>query len=119
MAGSGTPAGRLPGRLRLLHGRVDHLAERAQRLRHALVRRGGYHHRGHLCGALEARLLVLQLFRRHRVGLVEGDDFRLVGKALTIGHEFLAYGLVGLASMLAGAVDEMQEYAATLDMAKE
>ena len=54
-----------------------------------------------------------------RVGLVERDDLRLVGEAVAVGLELGAHGLVGLAGVLAGAVDEMQQHAAALDMAEE
>src|SRR6266702_368576 len=72
-----------------------------------------------LGGALEPRGLLLELLGRQRVGLVERDDFGFVREPVAIGFELPAHGLVGLARMLAGAVDEMQQDAAALDMAEE
>ncbi len=86
---------------------------------HALAGRRRNHQRRLLRRALEPRHLLLQLLRRHRVGLVERHDLRLVGEPFAIGVELRPHGLVGLARMLAGAVDQMQQHAAALDMAEE
>ena len=69
--------------------------------------------------ALEARLLLAKLLGRQRIGLVERDDLRLVGEIVAVGHEFLTHGLVGLPGMLAGAVDEVEQHPAALDMAEK
>ena len=97
----------------------DRCRHRAQHLRHALAGRGRHDQRRLLGGALEPRDLLLDLLRRQRVRLVERDDLGLVGEAVAIGFELGAHGLVGLAGVLAGAVDEMQQHAAALDMAEE
>ena len=82
-------------------------------------RRAGQHQRRFLRGALQPRDLLLELLGRERVGLAERDDLRLVGEAMAIGLELVAHGLVVLAGVLAGAVDEMQQHTAALDMAEE
>ena len=51
--------------------------------------------------------------------LVSATISGLSVEALAIGVEFGAHGLVVLAGMLAGAVDQMQQHAAALDMAEE
>src|SRR5579871_3204361 len=95
---------------------VDGIAERPQRFRDALAGCGRQHQRRLLRGALKPRLLLLEVFWRQGVGLVEGDDLTLAGEAVTIGNELVAHGLVRLARMLAGAVDQMQQHAAALDV---
>ena len=54
-----------------------------------------------------------------RIDLVQCDDLDLVGELSVIGLELGAHGLVGLAGMLAGRIDQMQQHAAALDMAEE
>ena len=51
--------------------------------------------------------------------LVSATISGLSVKSLAIGLELGAHGLVGLAGMLAGAVDQMQQHAAALDVAEE
>src|SRR5258705_183916 len=70
-------------------------------------------------GALQPSDLRLDLVRRHRVGLVEGEDFGLGGEHRPIGIELGAHGLVGLARMLAGSVDQMQQDPAAFHVAEE
>ena len=55
----------------------------------------------------------------NRVDLVQRDDLDLVGEMSLIGFELGAHRLVGLAGVLAGRVDQMQQHAAALDMAEE
>src|SRR5215213_2973406 len=98
---------------------VDHLDEPAQHLGHADMRGGGNNQRRFLGGALEPRDLLLELLGRERVRLAERHDLRLVGQAVTVSFKLVAHGLVILAGMLAGAVDEMQQHAAALHMTEE
>src|SRR5215472_11986604 len=69
--------------------------------------------------ALQAVLLLLQLARIDRVDLVQRDDLDLLGELAAIGLELAAHGLVGLAGMLAGRIDQMQQHAAALDVTEE
>src|SRR5260221_1815417 len=100
------------------HG-IDRIAERAQHFRHPLLRHRRHYQRGRLRGTFEPGHLFLQLLRHQGVGLVEGNDLPLVSKTMAIGYQLVAHGFVSLAGMFAGAVDEMQEYAAALHMAKK
>ena len=70
-------------------------------------------------GFFERSPLSRQRRFRDRVGLVERDDLRLVLKAVAIGFELAADGLVGLGDLALGAVDEMQDGAAAFGMAEE
>ena len=67
----------------------------------------------------QPRELLLQLLRRQRIRLVERDDLDLVGEAIAVSFEFVAHRLVGFARVFAGAVDDVQQHAAALDMAEE
>src|SRR5262245_57626123 len=98
---------------------VDHLDEAAQDLRHTQLRSSRDNQRRLLCGALQPCNLLLELFGRERVCLAERDDLRFLGEAVAVGLELAAHRLVVLAGMLAGAVNEMQQHAAALDMAEE
>src|SRR5262249_59820354 len=69
--------------------------------------------------AFEPGTLLLQLFRRQRVSLVQRHDFGLFTEPLAIGLKFRADGLVDFSRVLGGAVDKMQEHAAALDMPEE
>jgi hypothetical protein len=100
-------------------GLVDDADERAQDFRHALSGCSGHDERRLSGGTPEPRCLFLQLLRAERIGLVERHDFRLFGKPLAVGFEFAAHDLVSLSGVVAGAVDEMQQHAAALDMAEE
>src|SRR5262245_2489096 len=111
---------RRPRRLLVVWPRlVDLLDQRAQHLRHARAGRSRDHERRAPGRALEAGDLLFQRFRRERIGFVERDHFGFLCEAAAIGLELRPHGLVGLAGMLAGAVDEMQEDAAALDMTEE
>ena len=70
-------------------------------------------------GALQPRHLLLDGFRRQRVDLDSATISGLSARPLAIGFELGAHGLVGLAGVLAGAVDQMQQHAAALDVAEE
>jgi hypothetical protein len=72
-----------------------------------------------LARPLEPGHLLLDLLRRHRVDLGERHDFGLVGQAVIIGYELGPHGLVGLAGVLAGAVDQVQQHPAAFDVAEE
>ena len=99
---------------------VDHCQQRAQRLGHALPRRRRRCTSGVFFAARFSRATCcLSCSGVERVGLVERDDLGLVGQAVAIGFELGAHGLVGLAGVLAGAVDQMQQHAAALDVAEE
>ncbi len=63
--------------------------------------------------------MLLDPLRGQRVGLAQRDDLGLAGKLVTIGFELVADGPVRLARVLAGAVDEMEQHAAALDVAEE
>ena len=54
-----------------------------------------------------------------RVDLRQRDDLGLVVEPLAVGVELGAHGLVVFAGVLAGAVDQMQQHAAALDVAEE
>ena len=61
-----------------------------------------------LCGALDARDLLLDLLSRERIGFIEHNDFRLFGEAMTVGRQLGAHGSIGGAGIFAGTIDEMQ-----------
>ena len=70
-------------------------------------------------GAFQPLHLLFQCFRVDGVDLGQGDDFNLVFKTLSIGRQFPAHDLVRFAGVIAGGIDEMQQHAAALDMAKK
>ena len=96
------------------------LEQRAQDFVHVL-RRVARGKRAAACASprASAARLLLQRLGIDRVDLGQRDDLGLFGKAGAIGFELVAHGLVGLAGMLAAGVDEMQQHAATLDMAEK
>ena len=100
-------------------GGIDDAQERLQHIIDALAGHRRQHVGGLLRGALETGQLLLQGFGIERIGLRQGDDLRLLVQAVTIGLQFLADDLIGLAGMLARPLDEVQENAAALDMAEE
>ena len=59
---------------------IDHLQQRAQRRGHAGAGRRRNDQRRLPGRALEPRGLLLQLFRRQRIGFVERHDFRLLAQ---------------------------------------
>ena len=98
---------------------------RAPAARHRARRRrpgaGGardLHHLG-LAGFLQRLGLGLDLVGVERVDLVEDDDLGLFGQLLVIGGELAADGLVGARHVLLGAVDQVDQHGAALDMAEE
>ena len=99
---------------------IDHGKERLQHLLHALSGGGGDHIRRSASQARFSRCeLLLQRVLVEGIGLREGDDLGLLGKAVAIGLDLVANGLVGLARILAGALDQVQQHAAALHMAQE
>src|SRR5271166_509515 len=71
------------------------------------------------CGA--PQLPELQVCRPgiERVGLVEPDDLRLFGKAVTVEIELLADRAIGAGDILEGAVDQVEDHRAALDMTEK
>src|SRR5690606_41188219 len=100
-------------------GGVDLGEQRPQRRLHPFARGRGEHERRAARRALEAGELLLARLRIERVRLRQRHDLRLLGKAVAVGFELAAHDLVGLAGVLAGALDEVQQHAAALDMAEE
>ena len=105
--------------LQRYRGFADHLDQRLERFRHAFAGRGREQQRRLLRRALQAVALLLQFVRRNRVDLVQRHDLDLVGEMALIGLELGSHRLVGLAGMLAGRIDQMQQHAAALDMAEK
>src|SRR6202023_3177948 len=100
-------------------GLVDHFQQGAQHLGDAVAADGRDHEWRFFRRALEPRDLLFDLVGAHGVGLVERQYFRFLRQAVTVGGEFRAHRLVSDARVLAGAVDQMQQYTAALDMAEE
>ncbi len=100
--------------------RLDRRIHRAQQFRQPGAGDAGH---GHDRCALRGPLQRLQLFRHlgriDRVDLVEADDFRLVGKAGAIPGELGADRAVGGDGVVLGAVDQVQDHGAALDMAEK
>src|SRR6202044_987045 len=99
--------------------RFDHFQQGAQHFGDAIAADGGDHKRRLLRRALQSRDLLFDLVGAHGIGLAQRQDLRLVRQALAVGTKLRAHGLVGFAGIFAGAVDEMQKHATTLDMAEE
>ena len=116
---AGRPRSQLLRCFRNIRQDINRLAKGAQHFRHALVRHRRHYQWGCLRGTFEPGHLFLQLLRHQGVGFVEGNDLPLVGKTLAIGYQLVAHRFVGLAGMLAGALDELQESAAALHVAKK
>src|ERR1700684_1037699 len=87
--------------------RFDHLPQCAQYLGDAGAADGGDHERRLFRRALQSGGLLFDLVGAHGVGLAQRNDLRLVRQAVTVGGKFRAHGLIRLARILAGAVDEM------------
>src|SRR5580704_5580724 len=100
-------------------GLVDHLQQGAQHLGDTVAADGRDHEWRLFRRALEPRDLLFDLVGAHGIGLVERQYFRLLRQAVAIGGKLRTHRLVSDARVLAGAVDQMQQYTATLDMAKE
>src|ERR1700723_51074 len=60
-----------------------------------------------------------RLLGAERIGLVQHDNLRLVDKLVTVSFDLGAHRLVSLASILAGAIDQMQKHAAAFDVAEK
>ena len=100
-------------------GFIDDLEQRAQRVPYAVAAHGGNDERRFLGRTFEPRHLLLDLGRGHGVGFVQRHDLRLLRQLVAIGDKFAAHGFVGRAGVSGGAIDEMQQYAATFDVAEE
>src|ERR1700753_568954 len=98
---------------------TDHLDQRAQRLPDAVAGRARHQQGRFPGGAFQPVALLLQLIRFDRVDLVQRHDLDLVGELAFTALELGPHGLVGLAGMLAGRVDQMQQHPAALDMAEK
>ena len=55
----------------------------------------------------------------HGIGLVQSDDFGLFGQTTAVGRHFAADGAPGFDHVPGGAVDQVQQDGAALDMAEE
>ena len=66
-----------------------------------------------------ARHFALDRLGIERVDLVEPDDLRLLGKAVTVKCELVADRAVGAGDVVEGAVDQMKDHCAALDMAEK
>src|ERR1700730_17206074 len=100
-------------------GLVDHLQQGAQHLGDAVAADGRNHEWSRFRRALEPRDLLFDLVGAHGIGLVERQYFRFLRQAVAIGGTLRAHRLVSATRVLAGAVNQMQQYAAALDMAEE
>src|SRR6476659_5698961 len=98
---------------------VDDFEERPLGLDHALTGLRRQQQRRLLAGALQPRSLLLDDLRGESIDLGQRYDLVLILKPLAVGFELGSHGLVGLAGMLTGAVDEMQQHAAALDVSEE
>src|SRR5215204_3457195 len=117
---SGMPGGRIGGRrLGSALALIDYPDQRPQRLHHALAARRRQHQRRALGGAAQAFLLPLQALGIERVRLGQRHHLRLLREPMAIRCKFAAYRLVGVASVLAGAVDQVQQHPAALGVAEE
>src|SRR5207237_2316984 len=63
--------------------------------------------------------LLLDFRRGDRIGLVKADDLGFADEAVTVTGELVADRAVGADDILFGAVDQMQDYGAALDMAEK
>src|SRR5439155_1009118 len=81
--------------------------------------RGGEQKRRLLRGAFQTVALLLQFVRRNRVDLVQRHDLDLVGEMSLISLKFGPHRLVGLAGVLAGRIDQVQQHAAALDVTEK
>src|ERR1051326_3703235 len=70
-------------------------------------------------GAGERPTFLLHRFRIDRVDLVEADDLRLGGEAVTVTGKLVPDRAVGADDILLGAVNQMQDHRAALDMAEK
>src|SRR5207249_3027117 len=93
--------------------------ERAQRLLDADAAHRGDDERLFSRRPLEPRRLLFEQLRREPVGLRQRDDLRLVRKPVAVRPELGPHRAVGLARILAGPVDEMQQHAAALDVTEK
>ena len=79
----------------------------------------GEEHRVALGGALEAGAQFAEGLVVDGIGLGDRHDLRLLGDAGAVGDQLFAHGAVIGDRILRGAVDQMEEDAAALDVAQE
>src|SRR5579862_4342572 len=99
--------------------RFDHPQQGAQHFGNAVTADGGDHERRLLRHAFQSRHLLFDLVGAHGVGLAQRQYLRFLRQAVTVGGKLRAHRLVRNTRILAGAVDQMQQHTAALDMTEE
>src|SRR6202035_2509410 len=99
--------------------RFDHPQQGAQHFGNAVAADGRDHERRLFRRTFQSRDLLLDLVGTHGVALAQRQYLRFLRQAVTVGGKLRAHRLIGNARVLAGAIDQVQQHTAALDVAEE